>query len=170
MDPGTHMYKAYQLDGDGNQINKRNAYQARSVLYVHAIQPGAADTVHYLLRIPKDAKGPITITAKLNHRKFSWYYTQFAYAGQPKPGQDPKLNNVQLQQFEYSFDKANIPANVSGEIKGEIPVTPITVLASAKATIALTNNASEPNGHRLPRGKHGNAGTTGASACFFKAT
>jgi len=143
VDPGAHMYKAYQLDGDGNQINKRNAYQARSVLYVHAIQPGAADTVHYLLRIPKDAKGPITITAKLNHRKFSWYYTQFAYAGQPKSGQDPKLNNVNYNSLEYSFDKANIPANVSGEIRGEIPVTPITVLASAKATIALTNHAAE---------------------------
>jgi tetratricopeptide (TPR) repeat protein len=143
VDPGAHMYKAYQLDGDGNQINKRNAYQARSVLYVHAIQPGAADTVHYLLRIPKDAKGPINITAKLNHRKFSWYYTQFAYAGKPKPGQDPKLNNVNYNSLEYSFDKANIPANVSGEIKGEVPATPITVLASAKATIDLTNNANE---------------------------
>jgi tetratricopeptide (TPR) repeat protein len=143
VDPGAHMYKAYQLDADGNEINKRNAYQARSVLYVHAIAPGAADTVHYLLRIPKDAKGPINITAKLNHRKFTWYYTQFAYAGQPKPGQDPKLNNVNYNSLEYSFDKANIPANVSGEIKGEIPVTPITVLASAKATIDLTNNASD---------------------------
>jgi tetratricopeptide (TPR) repeat protein len=143
VDPGAHMYKAYQLDGEGNEINKRNAYQARSVLYVHAIPPGAADTVHYLLRIPKDAKGPINLTAKLNHRKFSWYYTQFAYAGQPKPGQDPKLNTINYNSLAYSFDKANIPANVSGEIKGEIPVTPITVLASAKAAIDLTNNANE---------------------------
>lgn len=143
VDPGAHMYKAFQLDGDGNEINKRNAYQARSVLYVHAIPPGAADTVHYLMRIPKDAKGPITITAKLNHRKFSWYYTQFAYAGQPKPGQDPKLNNINYNDLQYSFDKSNIPANVSGAIKGEIPVTPITVLASAKATVDLTDKPGE---------------------------
>lgn len=143
VDPGAHMYKAYQLDGEGNEINKRNAYQARSVLYVHAIPPGAADTVHYLLRIPKDAKGPITISAKLNHRKFSWYYTQFAYAGQPKPGQDPKLNTINYNSLEYSFDKSNIPANVSGSIKDHVPETPITVLASAKATIDLTNNPTE---------------------------
>ncbi len=71
VEPGAHFYKAYQLDADGNEINKRNAWQARSVLYVHAIPPGAADTVHYLLKIPKDAKGPIHLTAKLNHRKFS---------------------------------------------------------------------------------------------------
>jgi tetratricopeptide (TPR) repeat protein len=143
VDPGAHMYKAFQLDGEGNPIDKRNAYQARSVLYVHAIQPGAADTVHYLLKIPKDAKGPIKLTAKLNHRKFSWYYTQFAYAGQPKPGQDPKLNNINYNSLEYSFDKSNIPANVSGSIKGEVPVTPITVLATATSTIDLTNNASD---------------------------
>ncbi|HWF08365.1 MAG TPA: tetratricopeptide repeat protein [Bryobacteraceae bacterium] len=143
VDPGAHMYKAFQVDGEGNEINKRNAYQARSVLYVHSIPPGAADTVHYLLKIPKDAQGPITLTAKLNHRKFSWYYTNFAYAGQPKPGQDPKLNTINYNSLDYSFDKSNIPANVSGEIRGEVPVTPITVLASATSTIDLTNNPSE---------------------------
>ena len=44
---------------------------------------------------------------------------------------------------QYSFDKSNIPANVSGEVKGEVPVTPITVLAKAEASIDLTNNPSE---------------------------
>src|SRR5207244_1253220 len=135
VEPGAHFYRAYQLDGDGNPINKGNAWQARSVLYVRAIQPGAADTVHYRLKIPKDAKGPINLTAKLNHRKFSWYYTQFAYAGKPKPGQDPSLLDITHNSMEYSFDKSNIPANVSGEIKGEIPVTPITVLATANSTL-----------------------------------
>jgi tetratricopeptide (TPR) repeat protein len=142
VERGAHFYKAYQLDGDGNQIDKRNAWQARSVLYVHAIQPGAADTVHYLLNIPKDAKGPIHLTAKLNHRKFSWYYTQFAYAGKPKPGQESKID-INHNAAEYSFDKNNIPANVSGEVKGEVPVTPITVLAKAESSIDLTNNAAE---------------------------
>ncbi len=142
VEPGAHFYKAYQLDADGNEINKRNAWQARSVLYVHAIQPGAADTVHYVLNIPKDAKGPIHLTAKLNHRKFSWYYTQFAYAGKPKLGEESKID-IYHNAAEYSFDKSNIPANVSGEVKGEVPVTPITVLAKAESSIDLTNSAAE---------------------------
>jgi tetratricopeptide (TPR) repeat protein len=142
VEPGAHFYKAYQLDADGNEINKRNAWQARSVLYVHAIQPGAADTVHYLLNIPRDAKGPIHLTAKLNHRKFSWYYTQFAYAGRPKPGEETKID-INHNAAEYSFDAANIPANVSGEIRTEIPVTPLTVLAKAEATIDVANAQSE---------------------------
>src|SRR5882762_4167603 len=136
VEPGAHFYRSYQLDGEGNPINKRNAWQARSVLYVRAIQPGAADVAHYRVKIPKDAKGPITLSAKLNYRKFSHFYTQFAYAGQPKPGQEALVTkdfNIQ----EYSFDKANIPANVSGQIKGEIPNVPIIVLAETSTKLKL---------------------------------
>jgi tetratricopeptide (TPR) repeat protein len=140
VEPGAHFYRALQLDGAGNPIDKRNAWQARSALYAHQIPPGAADSVHYLLRIPKDAKGPITLTAKLNYRKFSRFYTEFAFAGQPKPGQDPALLDKEHNSLEYSFDKANIPANVSSKLKGEIPDLPIIVLAKAEAKIGITNN------------------------------
>ena len=143
VEPGAHFYRAYQLDAAGNPINKRNAWQSRSVLYARQIQPGAADTVHYLLRIPKDAKGPITLNAKLNYRKFSRYYTQFAYAGKAKPGQDPSLLDKHHNSLEYSFDKANVPANVSGQRKGEIPDLPTVVLATATAKIDVTNDVHE---------------------------
>src|SRR6185369_13290348 len=115
VEAGAHFYKAYQLDGDGNPIDKRNAWQARSVLYVRAIPPGAADVAHYRVKIPKDAKGPITLTAKLNYRKFTHFYTQFAYAGQPKPGQDHLISKAH-NSADYSFEKSNIPKNVSGQI------------------------------------------------------
>jgi hypothetical protein len=116
VEPGAHFYRALQLDGKGNPINKRNAWQARSVQYVRLIPPGAADVAHYRVRIPKDARGPITFTAKLNYRKFAHYYTQFAFAGVPKPGQDPSLVGKAWNSLDYSFDKGNIPKNVSGQI------------------------------------------------------
>lgn len=144
VEPGAHFYKSYQLDGAGNPINKRNAWQARSVLYVRLIPPGAADVVHYRVRVPKDAKGPITFTAKLNYRKFSWYYTQFSYAGEPKPGQDAALVNASQNSLEYSFDKANIPHDVSGEIKDRIPDLPIVTLAEAKAVVGLGETSWTP--------------------------
>ena len=53
VDNGAHFYRSYQLDGEGNPINKRNAWQARSVLYVRLIPPGAADTVHFRCRSPR---------------------------------------------------------------------------------------------------------------------
>ncbi|MEZ5400205.1 MAG: tetratricopeptide repeat protein [Bryobacteraceae bacterium] len=144
VEPGAHFYKAYQLDGAGNPINKRNAWQMRSLLYARMIPPGAADTTHYRIDIPADAKGPITLKAKLNHRKFSHYYTQFAYAGQPKAGQDASLLSKAHNSLEYSFDKANIPANVSGQIKDEIPNLPITVLAESEAKLELGEPAWNP--------------------------
>lgn len=143
VDPGAHFYRSYQLDGDGNPINKRNAWQARSVLYVHQIPPGAADVAHYRLRIPRDAPGPITLSAKLNYRKFAYYYTQFAYAGEPKPRQAASLVNASFNGLDYSFDPANIPPNVSGKIKGAIPVLPIVTLAKAEALISVGGRGTQ---------------------------
>ena len=137
VEPGAHFYRALQLDGKGNPIDKRNAWQARSVQYVRLIPPGAADVAHYRVRIPKDARGPITFTAKLNYRKFAHSYTQFAYAGQPKPGQDPSLVGKAFNSLEYSYDPENVPKNVSGQIKGEIPNLPIVVVAQATAKIPV---------------------------------
>jgi tetratricopeptide (TPR) repeat protein len=144
VEPGAHFYRAYQLDGEGNPIDKRNAWQARSVLYVRLIPPGAADVAHYRMRVPRDVRGPISVTAKLNYRKFSHYYTQFAYAGQPEPGQDPALLSARHNSLKYSFDKANIPANVSGKIKGEIPNLPIVTLAETKATLRVGKPVWQP--------------------------
>jgi hypothetical protein len=145
VEKGAHFYRSYQIDEDGNPINKRNAFQTRSTLYVRLIPPGAADVAHYRVRIPKDARGPITLTAKLNYRKFSHYYTQFAYAGQPKPGQDPSRVGAGHDSREFSFDPKNIPANVSGQIKGQIPDIPIVTLAQATASLPVGPADSKPS-------------------------
>jgi len=135
VEAGAHFYRSYQLDGESNPINKRNAWQTRSLLYVKLIPPGAADTAHFRVKIPKDARGPIHFTTKLNYRKFSWYYTQFAYAGQPKPGQDPALLTKEANGLEYEFK--TIPVNVSGKIRDRIPDLPIITLASASAEVPI---------------------------------
>ncbi|MBL8242130.1 MAG: tetratricopeptide repeat protein [Bryobacterales bacterium] len=96
VDPGAHFYRSYLLDGEGGHINKRNAFEARSSLYVRLIPPGAADTVHYKVRIPKDTKGPVQFHLKLNHRKFSHYYTQFSYNAFPE--KTPTLPIVTLAE------------------------------------------------------------------------
>jgi hypothetical protein len=141
VERGAHFYRSYQLDAEGNPINKRNAFQSRSVLYTRLIPPGAADTVHFRMHVPADAVGPLTLTAKVNYRKFAHYYTQFVYAGKAKPGQDPGLISAHYNSLEYSFDPANIPKNVSGKIKDRIPDLPIVVVAQTQAQIPLANPA-----------------------------
>ena len=120
VDKSAHFYRSYLLDGEGNAIDKRNAWQARSVLYVRLIPPGAADTVHYLVNIPKDAEGPITFEAKLNYRKFTDAYTRFTF-GAAKPG----LSDISYDSREYEADPA------------KLPVLPIVTLASSSASVPL---------------------------------
>ncbi|MGO9968964.1 MAG: tetratricopeptide repeat protein [Bryobacteraceae bacterium] len=121
VDKGAHFYRSYQLDGQGNRIDKRNAWQTRSVLYVRLIPPGAADTVHFRMAIPKDAAGPLTLEAKLNYRKFTDYYTRFSYAGVAGPGSA----GLDHDSREYTFDG------------GPVPVLPIVTLAQATAKVEL---------------------------------
>ena len=121
VNKGAHFYRSFQIDGEGNPINKRNAWQTRSVLYVRLIPPGAADTVHFRLPIPKDAIGPVTLETKLNYRKFTPYYTKFAFAGARKQGNA----DVAFDGHEYAFDSA------------PVPILPIITLAEATAKIQL---------------------------------
>jgi tetratricopeptide (TPR) repeat protein len=143
VEPGAHFYRSYQLDAHGNPIDKRNAWQSRSLLYVRLIPPGAADVAHYRVRIPKDANGPITFTARLQYRKFAHAYTQFAYAGQPRAGQPESAVGKAFDDRVFSFEPANIPANVSGQIKDRIPDLPIITLATATTTLQV-GDGSKP--------------------------
>jgi Flp pilus assembly protein TadD len=135
VDKGAHFYKSYQIDGAGNPINKRNAWQARSVLYVHLIGPGADDTVHYRMTIPKDAVGPITLEAKLNYRKFSNYLTKFAFAGVAKSGEA----GVSFDSREYSFDSKPVPK------------LPIVTVAKTSVKVALGETNWTPKVARADR-------------------
>src|SRR5213592_1096548 len=92
VEPGAHFYRSLQIDGHGNPINKRNAWATRSVVYVHLIPPGAADTVHYRLHVPENAGDKITLHARLLYRKFSWWNTQFSFAGLPDPATKAEVN------------------------------------------------------------------------------
>ncbi len=143
VEPGAHFYRSYQLDAAGNAINKRNAWQSRSTLYVHLIPPGAADVAHYLVSVPRTAKGSIHFTAKLNYRKFSWYYTHFSYAGEPKPSQSRLLLAADHNGLEYSFEPKNIPTDVSGRLKGQIPDLPIITLSEAHVAIPVATQAPQ---------------------------
>jgi Flp pilus assembly protein TadD len=150
VEAGAHFYRSYQLDGAGNPINKRNAWQTRSTLYVHLIPPGAADVAHYLVKVPATTKGQIHFTAKLNYRKFSWYYTHFSYAGEPKAGQSHLLLAADRNGLDYSFDPNNIPANVSGRLKGQIPDLPIITLAEDHVAIPVGTQPSQWNSVAKP--------------------
>ena len=103
VETGAHFYRSLQIDAHGNPINKRNAWANRAVVYVHLIPPGAADTAHFRLHIPENAGEKITLHAKLNYRKFMWWNTQFAYAGEEDPTAAERRDHSGLRRPQVVF-------------------------------------------------------------------
>jgi tetratricopeptide (TPR) repeat protein len=134
VDPGAHFYRSLQLDERGNPINKRNAWMTRSVAYVRLVPPGAADTIHYRLRIPDDAGDRITLRAKVNYRKFAWWNTQWAYAGVRDPAQPAPAVTPAYDDGRWLF--TGDTSGVSGALKA-IPDIPVTTMAESQATLPV---------------------------------
>ncbi len=132
VEQGAHFYRSLLLDGHGNPIDKRNAWAARSVAYVRLIPPGAADTIHYRLDIPDDVEGPITLTARVNHRKFAWWNTQWAYAGERDPAHRDFALAKGYDDGRWVF--TGDVRKVSGGMKA-IPDLPVTEMARAHAVL-----------------------------------
>ncbi len=140
VEPGAHFYKSLQVDEHGNPINKRNAWATRSVVYVHLIPPGAADTVHYRMHIPEKAGNKITLHARLCYRKFSWWNTQFAFAGVPDPNQTPKPQTTpDFDDTKFAFTG---PMQGLSAEKQAIPDLPIVALGEDTVTLNVAPASS----------------------------
>jgi Flp pilus assembly protein TadD len=137
VDKGAHFYRSLQVDANGNPINKRNAWATRSLVYVRLIPPGAADTVHYRLKVPQNSSGAIHLKTRLLYRKFAWWNTQFSFAGERAPGTPAPTKNYDNGTWAFTGDTSQ----VSGKIKA-IPDVPIVTLAENTATLAVDSKAS----------------------------
>jgi len=137
VDEGAHYYRSLLLDAKGHPINKRNAWAARSALYVQLIAPGAANTVRFRLDVPEDVGDSIRLEAKLNYRKFSWWNTQFAYAGVRDPSGEATPD---YDTATWTFD--GDLTSVSGPTKA-IPDVPIVTMATSTVTLPVASEATE---------------------------
>jgi len=149
VERGAHFYRSLQIDGHGNPVNKRNAWATRSVVYVHLIPPGAADTAHYRLHMPENVGDKITLYAKLNYRKFTWFNTHFSFAGVEQPelvGNTPLTNRIKTtpdyddRKWAFNGDISTVSGNVKA-----IPDLPIITIAEDTKTLrVLARNAPAP--------------------------
>lgn len=134
VEKGAHFYRSLMLDERGNPINKRNAWAARSVAYVRLVPPGAADTIHYRLKIPQDCGKQITIKAKVNYRKFNWWGTQWSFAGVRDPQQ--KNYSIAPGHDDGNWVFTGDTSGVSGKLK-EIPDLPIVTMAEDTVSLKV---------------------------------
>jgi len=152
VEKGAHFYRSLQVDAHGNPINKRNAWATRAVVYVRLIPPGAADTVHFRMKVPEKTGGTITLTARLCYRKFAWFNTQFAFAGehaknQTNPGTASPSAGQSLVTPDYDDAKVTFTKSLQGVSakSGKIPDVPIVTVAENEVAInVLPANAPAP--------------------------
>jgi Flp pilus assembly protein TadD len=139
VEKGAHFYRSLQVDAHGNPINKRNAWSSRAVVYTRLIPPGAADTVHYRLKVPADAGNEIKLEARLCYRKFAWWNTQFSFAGvSSEGGSTATTPDYDDRRVSFSGDTSR----VSGKLK-KIPDLPVVTVSSSQASLrVLPANAS----------------------------
>ena len=133
VEQGAHFYRSLQIDEHGNPINKRNAWATRAVVYVRLIPPGAADTVHYRVKIPENAGNKITLHARLCYRKFAWWGTQFSFAGQPDAAH-PERVTPSYDDRTFTLDA---PLTGVSAKQQAIPDVPIVALAEDEVSLSV---------------------------------
>ncbi len=156
VEKGAHFYRSLQVDAHGNPINKRNAWSTRAVVYVRLIPPGAADTVHFRMKVPEKTGSKITLTARLCYRKFSWFGTQFAFAGEPvAAGSDAAASSTAASvaagvTADYDDRKVTFTQSLRGVSAKEekIPDLPIVTVAQNAVVIDVL-----PAGAPVPQPK-----------------
>jgi len=115
LDPGAHVYRALFVDSAGNEIDRRNPQDIRSLVFANAIGPGEARLAHYRMTVP-ERPGRYTLDVRLQWRKFSRHYSEFV------------------------FDE--LPEAFPGH--AEAPRLPITTLADARLTLHVDGGALTP--------------------------
>ncbi len=133
VDPAAHFYRGIFLDEAGQEIHKRNGWDRRAAVYVRAIPPGAADTVHYRFRVPEDAAGPLRLRARVVYRKHRQAYHRWVFGAVAAAEQPPgAVSTPAVDTRVWEYDDARVP---------EIPAV---VLAEGSLRIDVLPPAAVP--------------------------
>ncbi len=77
LDDGAHSFITRLLDKDGHLLTKHEIWFRKAIASDTTIRPGRSTLIRYQFRLPKDGKGPYTVTARVNYRHFDEPYTNF---------------------------------------------------------------------------------------------
>ncbi|MGH9443732.1 MAG: multiheme c-type cytochrome [Thermoanaerobaculia bacterium] len=99
LDEAADRLSQLVLDHGGQPMDRRQPADIHASLYNNGIGPGTDRVVHYLLKVPRDATGAVTLSAAVDYRKFSRDYSIFA--GGP--------NAPALPVTEISKDTVTLP-------------------------------------------------------------
>ncbi|MGP8226434.1 MAG: tetratricopeptide repeat protein [Terracidiphilus sp.] len=78
LDPRAHSFTNRLVNKNGGLNDLHQVWDTRVVAYNNTIQSGRSQIVRYEFKVPADAVGPITVTAKVNYRHFNQHFIDYA--------------------------------------------------------------------------------------------
>ena len=74
LDPRAHSFTNRPVADDGEFVDNHKVWTIHSVAYDNSVQAGRSVLVRYQFRMPADASGAVTVTAKVNYRHLRQSY------------------------------------------------------------------------------------------------
>ena len=118
VDSTAHFWGAVQVDRASQEISRRNAQDWIATVYLNAISPGTAHTVHYEFTVPP-GESIYALEAKLKHRKFKWYFNNWTFRGYVPNDQPDSLAQLDIDLRRWALGPE------------EAPDLPVTVMATS---------------------------------------
>ena len=77
VDERAHIFQSVQVTEQNEAVRKHNIWDTRGKAYDNFIMPGRSELVRYQFTIPKEARGPLRVTARLLYRRFNRHFTDW---------------------------------------------------------------------------------------------
>jgi Flp pilus assembly protein TadD len=77
LDPSAHSFTNRLVNARGTLNDLHQVWDTRIIAFNNTIVSGRSQIVRYEFKVPADASGPITITAKVNYRRFNQHFIDF---------------------------------------------------------------------------------------------
>jgi tetratricopeptide (TPR) repeat protein len=108
LDPRAHSFTNRLINDKGAVNVLHQVWDNRVVAYNNTIASGRSQLVRYQFRIPANAKGPISVTARVNYRRFDQHFMDFAMQKQHYP--QPIVDMAsRTRTFELGTNSASAP-------------------------------------------------------------
>jgi tetratricopeptide (TPR) repeat protein len=106
LDPRAHSFTNRLVNTKGEINDLHQVWNNRVVAYNNTIASGRSQLVRYQFKVPADAKGPITVTARVNYRRFDQHFMDFGM------GKHYEMPVVAMSERTRIFNLGNNPPAV----------------------------------------------------------
>lgn len=77
LESGAHSYTNRLISKEGKWLNLHQVWETHTKAYDNTIMPGSSDLVRYQFAVPKNVEFPLSVTTKVNYRRFRQAWTNF---------------------------------------------------------------------------------------------